>query len=60
MFGLPCANMLADIASVAEKLGNESTNVQYAYEFATGETYLVLKTNDVTRTQESWKNSAEC
>jgi len=52
MFGLPCANMLADIASVAEKLGNEGANVQYAYEFATGETYLVLKTNDVARTQK--------
>jgi len=39
MFGLPYANMLADIASVAEKPGNEGTNVQYAYEFATDETY---------------------
>jgi len=43
--------MLADIGSIAEKLKNEGANMQYAYEFATGETYLVLKTNDVTRTQ---------
>jgi len=44
--------MLADIASVAEKLKNEGANVQHAYEFATGETYLVLKTNYVARTQK--------
>ena len=39
-----------DIESVAEKLGNQRINVQCAYEFAMGETYLMLKANDVTRT----------
>jgi len=53
MLGLLSANIFAEIASVAEKLGNEGTNVQYAYEFATGETYLVLKTDYVTRTQKA-------
>jgi len=47
------------IESVAEKLGNQRINVQCAYGFAMGETYLVLKTNYVTRTQRVWKNSAE-
>jgi len=40
-----------DMESVAEKLRNQRMNMQCAYRFAMCETYLVLKTNDVTRTQ---------
>jgi len=48
-----------DVASVATKLGNQRMNVQFACGFAMGETYLMLKTDYVTRTQRVWKNSAE-